>query len=325
MGSGSRRTVRSIGTDAAAPPHRPGPHDRPSDRGRARSPSGRTRPRRGRADARLAGGHRAPGGRRGDRLRRHHRLRRPGRRADRARRRPRSCSATWSARTPPASATRWPTTSCGPCCCCAPTRWPSGSPASASRSSSCSSAMLNGAVHPVIPSRGSLGASGDLAPLAHLALVVIGEGEASVDGAGPGPGATALERAGLAPLALEAKEGLALLNGTQLMAGIGSLAHHDALRLAISADVIGAMSLEAMLGTGAAFDDAPHPGPAASGPARVRPASPRAARRQRDLGVASGRHRAPRAGRVQPALHAAGPRRSARRVGRAGARAGAWS
>src|SRR5918994_7422314 len=129
--------------------------------------------------------------------------------------------------------------------------------------------MLNAAVHPVIPSRGSLGASGDLAPLAHLALVVIGEGEASVDGAGPGPGATALERAGLAPLALEAKEGLALLNGTQLMAGLGSLAHHDALRLALSADVIGAMSLEAMLGTGAAFAEQlvaarPHPGQVAS-------------------------------------------------------------
>src|SRR5918994_3402885 len=107
--------------------------------------------------------------------------------------------------------------------------------------------MLNAAIHPVIPARGSLGASGDLAPLAHLALVVIGEGEATVDGAGPGPGADALARSGLRPLTLEAKEGLALLNGTQLMAGLGSLAHHDALRLALSADVIGAMSLEAML------------------------------------------------------------------------------
>ena len=126
-------------------------------------------------------------------------------------------------------------------------------------------AMLNAAVHPVVPSRGSLGASGDLAPLAHIALVVIGEGEATVDGAGPGPGATALTRAGLEPLELGAKEGLALLNGTQLMGGIGCLAHHDALRLALTADVIGAMSLEAMLGTGAAFDEAliaarPHPG-----------------------------------------------------------------
>jgi histidine ammonia-lyase len=113
--------------------------------------------------------------------------------------------------------------------------------------------MLNAAVHPVVPSRGSLGASGDLAPLAHLALVLIGEGEATVDGAGPGSGADALARAELKPLTLGAKEGLALLNGTQMMAGIGTLAHHDALRLAITADVIGAMSLEAMLGTGAAF------------------------------------------------------------------------
>jgi histidine ammonia-lyase len=129
--------------------------------------------------------------------------------------------------------------------------------------------MLNGAIHPVVPSRGSLGASGDLAPLAHLALVVIGEGEATVDGSGPGDGRTALERAGLAPMVLEAKEGLALLNGTQLMAGIGALAHHDAMRLALTADVVGAMSLEAMLGTGAAFAEAliaarPHPGQVAS-------------------------------------------------------------
>jgi histidine ammonia-lyase len=125
--------------------------------------------------------------------------------------------------------------------------------------------MLNRAVHPVIPSRGSVGASGDLAPLAHLALVAIGEGEAEVDGAGPGPGDEALRRAGLLPLVLEAKEGLALLNGTQMMAAIGALAHHDALRLTLSADVIGAMSLEAMLGTGAAFAEAlvaarPHAG-----------------------------------------------------------------
>jgi len=129
--------------------------------------------------------------------------------------------------------------------------------------------MLNRAVHPVVPARGSLGASGDLAPLAHLALVLIGEGEASVDGAGPGSGADALGRAGLAPVELGAKEGLALLNGTQLMAGIGALAHHDARRLALTADVVGAMSLEAMLGTGAAFAEEligarPHPGQVAS-------------------------------------------------------------
>jgi histidine ammonia-lyase len=126
-------------------------------------------------------------------------------------------------------------------------------------------AMLNAEVHPVVPSRGSVGASGDLAPLAHLALVVIGEGEAEIDDAGPGTGTDALARAGLAPLALEAKEGLALLNGTQLMSALAALALADARRLATSADVIGAMSLEAMLGTVAAFDEKligarPHPG-----------------------------------------------------------------
>ena len=130
-------------------------------------------------------------------------------------------------------------------------------------------AMLNAAIHPVVPSRGSLGASGDLAPLAHIALVLIGEGEATVDGAGPGPGEEALARAAIEPIELQAKEGLALLNGTQLMACIGALAHHDALRLALTADVVGAMSLEAMLGTGAAFAEAlvgarPHPGQVAS-------------------------------------------------------------
>jgi histidine ammonia-lyase len=125
--------------------------------------------------------------------------------------------------------------------------------------------MLNAEVHPVVPSRGSVGASGDLAPLAHLALVLIGEGEAWLDDAGPGPGGEALERAGLQPVVLEAKEGLALLNGTQLMASLAALSLVDARRLAVSADVIGAMSLEAMLGTAAAFADElvsarPHPG-----------------------------------------------------------------
>jgi histidine ammonia-lyase len=130
--------------------------------------------------------------------------------------------------------------------------------------------MLNGGVHPVVPSRGSLGASGDLAPLAHLALVLIGEGEATLgDAKEPVPGADALAGLGLEPIELAAKEGLALLNGTQLMAGIGVLAHHDALQLALVGDVVGAMSLEAMLGTGAAFDERliaarPHPGQVAA-------------------------------------------------------------
>ena len=124
--------------------------------------------------------------------------------------------------------------------------------------------MLNEAIHPVIPSRGSVGASGDLAPLAHLAAVLIGEGVADTP-TGPLNGADALSAAGLTPLQLGAKEGLALLNGTQLMTGIAALVAHDGRRLAASADVIGAMSLEAMEGSAAAFDEAligtrPHPG-----------------------------------------------------------------
>ena len=129
-------------------------------------------------------------------------------------------------------------------------------------------AMLNAGVHPVIPSRGSVGASGDLAPLAHLALVTIGEGDAELNGRRVTGGA-ALRDAGLEPLRLEAKEGLALLNGTQLMSGIGALAIADAQRLTETADVIGAMSLEALEGTGVAFSEAlvaarPHPGQVAS-------------------------------------------------------------
>jgi histidine ammonia-lyase len=133
--------------------------------------------------------------------------------------------------------------------------------------------MLNAGVHPVIPSRGSVGASGDLAPLAHLALVVIGEGWAELNGTEQS-GAETLAAAGLEPVELQAKEGLALLNGTQLMAAIGALAVADATTLVVSADTIGAMSLEAMLGTAAAFDEAlvrarPHPGQVASA-ARLR-------------------------------------------------------
>jgi histidine ammonia-lyase len=129
-------------------------------------------------------------------------------------------------------------------------------------------AMLNANLHPVVPSRGSVGASGDLAPLAHLALVLIGEGTAQVGGAEQ-PGGAALAAAGLEPVELGAKEGLALLNGTQLMSAIGALALTDAGVLVRTADVTGAMSLEAMLGTASAFDESimwarPHPGQLAS-------------------------------------------------------------
>src|SRR3954464_5633143 len=124
--------------------------------------------------------------------------------------------------------------------------------------------MLNRGVDPVIPEKGSVGASGDLAPLAHLALVVIGEGEAFFDGERL-PGAEAMRRAGIEPIALEAKEGLALLNGTQAMAAVGGLALERAMRLCHAADIAGAMTLEALRGTPAAFDvrihaARPHPG-----------------------------------------------------------------
>ena len=97
-------------------------------------------------------------------------------------------------------------------------------------------ALLERDVLPVIPSKGSVGSSGDLAPLAHLALVLIGEGEASFDGARL-PGAEALARAGLEPLSLTAKEGLALINGTHLMAAAGGLAVREAGRLVDAAIV----------------------------------------------------------------------------------------
>jgi histidine ammonia-lyase len=124
--------------------------------------------------------------------------------------------------------------------------------------------MINRRVCPVVPEKGSVGASGDLAPLAHLALSLIGEGEVFFE-AQRMPSAEALRRVQLAPLQLEAKEGLALLNGTQAMHAVGGLALLRAQCLARVADVAGAMSLEALKGTPAAFDlrlqDArPHPG-----------------------------------------------------------------
>jgi histidine ammonia-lyase len=118
-------------------------------------------------------------------------------------------------------------------------------------------ALLNNGVHPVIPAKGSVGASGDLAPLAHLALVTIGEGEAFYRGERMA-GGDAMQQAGVEPLQLEAKEGLALLNGTQAMTAVGGLALLDALKLAEAADVIGAMTLEALRGTPTAFDEKIH-------------------------------------------------------------------
>jgi histidine ammonia-lyase len=114
-------------------------------------------------------------------------------------------------------------------------------------------AMLNAGVHPVIPSQGSVGASGDLAPLAHLAQVVIGEGQAEFRGSVMS-GADAMKQAGIAPAALEAKEGLSLLNGTQGMLALLCLALREAEILADTADVAAALSLDALRGSPGAFD-----------------------------------------------------------------------
>ncbi len=113
--------------------------------------------------------------------------------------------------------------------------------------------MLNRGVHPLIPEKGSVGASGDLAPLAHLASVLMGEGEALFNGKRMA-GKKAMLRAGIPPLTLKAKEGLALINGTQVMTAVGVLALLRAERLCKVADVVGACTLEALKGTLSAFD-----------------------------------------------------------------------
>lgn len=126
--------------------------------------------------------------------------------------------------------------------------------------------ILNRGVTPYVPSQGSVGASGDLAPLAHMTLTLVGEGEAWFEGERL-PSRVALERAGLRPIRLGAKEGLALVNGTQVMTAVAALGVLRAERLAETADVIAALSLEAFLGTDRVFDRRindlrPHPGQA---------------------------------------------------------------
>lgn len=116
---------------------------------------------------------------------------------------------------------------------------------------------LNRGVHPVIPEKGSLGASGDLAPLAHFACVLIGEGRAEF-GVEVMSGAEALSKAGLSPVSLKAKEGLALTNGTTVMTAVGLLETARAIRLADLADIAGCLSLEALNGTVLAFDERIH-------------------------------------------------------------------
>ncbi|MBU3699483.1 MAG: histidine ammonia-lyase [Candidatus Kapabacteria bacterium] len=124
--------------------------------------------------------------------------------------------------------------------------------------------MVNAGIVPYIPSQGSVGSSGDLAPLSHLALCLIGRGECLVDGVRT-PSAGVLRAHGIEPVRLAAKEGLALINGTQMMCAFGALTVARARRLARTADLAGALSLDALQGTDSAFDDRlhavrPHPG-----------------------------------------------------------------
>ncbi len=123
--------------------------------------------------------------------------------------------------------------------------------------------MINEGVHPVVPSKGSVGASGDLAPLSHIAIVLVGEGKAEYKGEIL-PGGEALKRAGLQPVVLEAKEGLALINGTQCMSGVGVIALNEAERVGLAADMAACLTMEALKGIISAFDSEllavrPHP------------------------------------------------------------------
>jgi histidine ammonia-lyase len=117
--------------------------------------------------------------------------------------------------------------------------------------------MINKKVHPIIPEKGSVGASGDLAPLSHMALVIIGEGEAEYDGKRMS-GKQAMKLTGIKPIVLDFKEGIALNNGTQMMTAIGALAVYDAERLIKTAEIAASMSLEALNGVYDAFDERIH-------------------------------------------------------------------
>lgn len=117
--------------------------------------------------------------------------------------------------------------------------------------------MLNARLHPPVPEQGSVGASGDLAPLAHLALSLIGEGTLR-RGEKSGPAAAMLKEAGLAPVVLQPKEGITLINGTQAHTAVAALAHREAMRLWRVAHIAGAMSLEGLTGTPVAFDERIH-------------------------------------------------------------------
>ena len=144
--------------------------------------------------------------------------------------------------------------------------------------------LLNHGITPVVPSRGSVGASGDLAPLAHMALTLIGEGEAVI-GEERLPAEVCLRRAGLEPLSLQAKEGISLLNGTQAMLAVGCLLLHDLDGVFESAQIATALTLQALRGTSAAYDERLHA-------ARPHPGQLHSAHQLRDLLVGAKRHHA---------------------------------
>ena len=173
--------------------------------------------------------------------------------------------------------------------------------------------LLNRGVTPFVPSQGSVGASGDLAPLAHLALALIGEGEC-VDAAGARiPSADALKQAQIKPLVLEAKETISLINGTQAMLAVGTLALLAAETLVDSADVLGGLSCDALKGTDAAFDERIHKARPHSGQIKTAANLAQDARRQPDSRIPP--RMRPRAGRLFPALHSASAWRGARHAG----------
>ena len=263
---------------------------------RERACAHRARARDGRAARRLGRG----------RVRPDDRLRQPRERAHRSRRTRARCSATWSARTRSAPASRSRTTPCAACSSCSPSRCGAATRASGSSSSSCCDRCSSATSCPSSRRKGSVGSSGDLAPLAHLALVLIGEGEAFFEGHRM-PGADALRRASLEPVELAEKEGLALINGTHLMAAAGGLAIVEARRVLEVAIVASALSLEAFMGSTAPFDDRIHALRPQRGQRRVATRLRELLARQRDR--REPRRLRPRAGSLHPALHPPGARR----------------
>ena len=171
--------------------------------------------------------------------------------------------------------------------------------------------MLEKDILPVVPEQGSVGASGDLAPLAHLALSVMGEGIVRVRGRSV-TAREAMRRARIRPAVFAAKEGLALINGVQMSVAVGGLALHRAIELARVADLAGAASLDAARGSDAAFDPAVLAGAPPSRRGRLGKQPPAPARRQRDPRIAP--RLRPRPGQLRAAVHAAGPRRGSGRL-----------